>query len=76
MNTIITTVIASLSASPVSAPYGFVDVGRVVVASGSSIVEVSEMVPYAPYSLTCQHSSQTVTVPGDGGTREITVNRC
>jgi hypothetical protein len=58
MNAIVTTIIAALgwSASPVSAPYGFVDVGHLAVTSGNSTVEISEVAPYAPYSLTCQHS--------------------
>jgi hypothetical protein len=79
MNTIVTAVIAAFgwSGSPVSAPYGFVEVGHVTVVSDRLKVEVSEMAPYAPHSLTCQYSSQTVAVPtADGGTRQITVNRC
>jgi hypothetical protein len=60
----------------VSAPYGFVEVAHGAIISGRSVVEITAVAPYAPYALTCQHSEQTVTVPSDGGTREITIRRC
>jgi hypothetical protein len=79
LNTIVAAIIAATgwSSAPVSAPYGFVDVGQLAVTSDRSTVEISELAPYAPYSLSCQRSAETVVVPsGDGGTRQITVNRC
>ncbi len=79
MNAILSALIfaAGWSSAPVSAPYGFVETGSVAIASDGSILELGEVAPYAPYSLTCQHSTQTVVVPAaGGGTRQIMVNRC
>jgi hypothetical protein len=80
MNPIVTAIVAgSLGWSPwpVSAPYGFVEIGRAaVIAPDRSIVETSEWAPYAPYALTCQRSIQAVAVPAAGGPQQITVNRC
>jgi hypothetical protein len=79
MNTILSAMIfaSGWSSAPVSAPYGFVDLGQAVVTSGNSTVEIHQLAPYAPYSLICQHSEQTVAVPSaDGGTRQIKINRC
>lgn len=80
MNTIVTAVVAGSlgwTTAPVSAPYGFVDIGgAAVIATDGSTVEVNELAPYAPYALTCQRSAETVAVPSAGGPRQITVNRC
>ncbi len=77
MNAILTMILAAgWSLAPVSAPYGFVELGNVAVTSDQSVV-ITEVAPYAPYSLTCQHSEQTVVVPSaNGASRQITINRC
>jgi hypothetical protein len=80
MNPIVTTIVATAlgwSSAPVSAPYGFVEQDAVIVASPYLTVEFVGFAPYAPYSLACQHSEQTVAVrSADGGTRQITITRC
>jgi hypothetical protein len=79
MNALVTAAFLSygFSLAPVSAPYGFVEVGHLAVLSDRSVVEISQVAPYAPYSLTCRHSAQTVTISSaDGAARQITVNRC
>jgi hypothetical protein len=80
MNTIVTAIVAGSlgwSPAPVSAPYGFVDTGpAIVIATDRTTVEIDNLVPYAPYALSCQRSAEAVVVPAAGGTRQITVNRC
>jgi hypothetical protein len=80
MNTIVTAIVAgSLGwpATPVSAPYGFVEIGQTaVIAADGSTIEIGAFAPYAPYALSCQRTVETVAVPAAGGSRQITVNRC
>lgn len=80
MNTIVATIVAGTlgwSGGPVSAPYGLVNVGQAaVISSGQSTVEIDELVPYAPYSLTCQHTVESVIVQSPNGPQQIKVHRC